>query len=293
MSGYDFLSGFLGSLGEQMQQKQLRKQAMEDEDRQYQRKLSFEEAVAASRERQQIAAEKRQQMRIEPSAYQEVRNGALVQGRRRFDPDTQTYQEFGEATPVPQADVGKAYDADGFRWQPQNYGGPRKVGRTEASLDRDSANARSSASISAADRRALLTAQNKPQRGIPGAAAIDKALTKYYSADPSEQEDIAKALGVIPGTFSGSISDAVEAAIRAQKASIYDSNAPKYASPAAKQVSGELGGVVNAAKGLFGGDKPAPDIAAKIAEVKANDPTAKNATDAEIEAYLRAQGIIE
>lgn len=293
MSGYDFLSGFLGNLGDQMKDKEARKRALEDEARADQRAMSRQEALDASRERLQIAAEKRQQLRTEPSAYQEVRDGILVQGKRRFNPETQSYDEFGEATKVPQSDVGKAYDADGFRWQPQNYGGPRKVGRTEASLDRDASNSRSAASISAADRRAQLAAQNKPQGKVPGATAIDKAITEYRAANASGKAKIEAAYGVIPGSQPGSTSDAVEAAIRAEKSSIYDPNSPKYQSPASKQVSSELDGVVNAAKGLFGGGKPAPDIAAKIAEVKANDPTAKNATDAEIEAYLRAQGIIE
>jgi hypothetical protein len=281
MSGYDFFSGFLGNLSDQMKEKEARQKAIEDEERQYQRVLSREEAVAKSRERLQIAAEERQRRNAGPKPFQKVVNGKTLQGQGFWNAEKNDYDVFGELAPVMPTFV-REVKSDGRVKHLYSDGSIRDMGESETMSRERGANARSANSIAAANKRAELSASSKPQARVPGAAAIDKAITAYNSATPAEKLKIERSLGVIPGAQAGSTSSAVEAAIRAQKAAIYDPNAPRYVSPAAKQVSSELDGVANAAKSLFGGKKPVPDIAAKIAEARKRYVGGDTATEQEI-----------
>ena len=148
MSGYDFLSGFLGNISDQMKEKEARKKALEDEDRQDKRTLSRQEALDASRERLARNAEERKLKNTPPTMRQFIgEDGKRKQVLSKYLDGK--YNDEGTPTDVPQAPLGKPYNANGRLMQPMNFGAPIDLGQSDASLNRDASRANNAASIAA------------------------------------------------------------------------------------------------------------------------------------------------
>lgn len=284
MSGYDFFSGFLGSLGQQMQDNQNRKRDIEDEERQYQRTLSREEALAKSRERLQIAAEERQRRNAAPTERVVTENGVQSYADQKWNPKKQAYETFGATRPVPDR-VTDTRNVNGQVIRFYASGKQEVLGESDASLTRKSSDTRSANSVAA--RRSLQAERIEADRQIAGlkpatmpagfAATVRDMYSPYAEKGDLGKAKLAAAAGIDPSLPPAQRDAAMMEVAKNQAISLLAPKAPDVmfrGSPAAE-------------------DNPAANIAAKIAEVKANDPSAKGATDAEIEAYLRAQGVIE
>ena len=288
MSGYDFLSGFLGSLGDQMKDKEARKRAIEDEDRQYQRKLSFEEAVAASRERQQIAAQERADKRARlntPPTMREFTDekGVLKQAPSRYF-DGKWHDE-GEAADVPQRDVGEAYEVNGRRMQPQRFGPPRDTGASEKGLNRAAQNSRNATSAAATLEAARISASNNPKTDLDALyrKELRPVMTLFTGTAP--QKD---AVRKMYGLDDNATAEDVKAAVRA-------SVDPNYTPPKKQETLLDVFG--NTARSMLNSQKTAepsnyPELADEIAKGRKMFAGGDDATEDEIVEALVEAGIL-
>lgn len=272
MSGYDFFSGFFGSLGDQMKESQQRKLALEDEDRADKRALSREEALAKSRDRIAAQAEERKRLATPPTMQSFMQGGKKMEHPVRYNPDTQGYDVLGpdqEAVPTPaeQKMAQELYLAN----QTSN---DKRQGY--------SASAARSAANNAARIRAAEISANKPsgEPVDPNKPIIDAVADgfKAYLRAP-DPDGFVKKIGLEKG--------ASEDAIRSRLAEIARKNRTLPAAQAAPK-STVLGGIENAFNEMK--DAVSGAQSKKVSTYRADHPEDKDVPDDVILRYLASQG---